>query len=253
MDESGRSIDENAKSIPDLAGEDYLVVLRRLHRELRPRTYLEVGTSLGNSLRLVECASIAVDPAFQITEDMIGKKPVCALYQMTSDRYFEHYDPKSVLGGPIEMAFLDGMHHCEVLLRDFINTERHCKKNAIIVLHDCAPVELAIAERVRTSASIAPHRRDWWVGDVWRTLLALKRRRPDLRITVLDAPPSGLACVTNLDPRSTALADGYVEIVDDMLSWSLDDIGLENFMRMIDPRPTSCVDSSEAISRLFWL
>jgi hypothetical protein len=253
MDDGGQPIAEHPKSIPDLAGEDYLVALRRLHRELRPRTYLEVGTSQGNSFRLAECASVAVDPAFQITEDVIGTKPVCALYQMTSDRYFEDYDPKSVLGGPIEMAFLDGMHHCEVLLRDFINTERHCKKNAIIILHDCAPVELPIAGRIRTGSSIAPHRRDWWVGDVWRTLLALKRRRPDLRITVLDAPPSGLAIVTNLDPRSTALAGSYADIVDDMLSWSLEDIGLENFMRMIDPRPTSCLESSEAISRLFWL
>jgi hypothetical protein len=246
--------DQNAiEATPDLDGEDYLVVLQRLHAGLKPRTYLEIGTSVGNSLRLASCAAVAIDPAFQLTQDVVGTKPLCALYQMPSDRYFAQHDPKAVLGGPVEMAFLDGLHRCEFLLRDFINTERHCRKNAVVMLHDCVPVETTIAERVDEGRAAYAHRRSWWLGDVWRTLLALKRRRPDLRITVLDAAPSGLACVTNLDPRSTALADDYAAIVEEMLSWSLREIGLRPFREMIDLESTSCLDTHEKITRRFWL
>lgn len=235
------------QSLPDLAGEHYLIVLQRLHRELRPRTYLEIGTQTGASLRFATGAAIAVDPEFKLAPDVIGEKSVCAFYQMTSDRYFEHFDPKPVLGGPVEFAFLDGMHHCEYLLRDFVNVERHCRPDSVIVLHDCVPVEAPIADRVRHGRSIEPHRHNWWLGDVWRTLRALQRYRTDLRITVLDAQPSGLVFVTSLDPQSTVLADCYASIVNEMLSWSLDDIGVESFLRTIDPQPTALFDTSEAI------
>jgi hypothetical protein len=254
MDDSDRAIDAQARSIPDLPGQDHAIVLRNLHEALRPRTYLEIGTSQGNSLRLVDCASVAVDPRFQLSADVIGTKPQCAFYQMTSDRYFEHHDPKLVLGGPIDLAFLDGMHHCEVLLRDFINTERHCRKNSVVILHDCVPVETSLTERSRTGETIEtvePHRHNWWLGDVWRTLLALKRHRRDLSITALDAPPSGLVCITGLDPQSTVLDDAYAAIVVDMLSWSLDEIGLAQFLRMIDLESTARVDTPEKIRRRF--
>ncbi len=246
--------DQNAiEATPDLDGEDYLVVLQRLHAELKPQTYLEVGTWGGNSLRFVTCAAVAVDPAFKLAGDVIGQKPICALYQMPSDRYFARHDPKAVLGGPVEMAFLDGMHRCEFLLRDFINTERHCRRNAVVMPHDCVPVETLITGRVDEGRAAYAHRRSWWLGDVWRTLLALKRRRPDLRITVLDAAPSGLACITNLDPGSTVLADDYAAIIAEMLSWSLRDIGLLPFRAMIDLESTSCIDTHEKITRRFWL
>jgi hypothetical protein len=151
------------------------------------------------------------------------------------------------------MAFLDGMHRCEFLLRDFMNTERHCRRNAVVALHDCVPVEIENAERVHTGRGVFEYRKGWWLGDVWRTLLALKRRRPDLRITVLDSPPSGLACITNLDPESTVLSDDYPAIVEEMLSWSLREIGLRAFREMVGMEPTACLDTHEKITRRFWL
>jgi hypothetical protein len=74
MDDAERPIEE---ATPDLSGENYLVVLKRLHAELKPRTYLEVGTSRGESLRFVTCATVSVDPAYQLTEHAVGQKPVC--------------------------------------------------------------------------------------------------------------------------------------------------------------------------------
>jgi len=81
---------------------------------------------------------------------LVGKllRSRLGLYQMPSDAFFAHYSPTALVGTPIEMAFLDGLHRCEYLLRDFINTERHCKPNSIVALHDCLPVEAAITGRM---------------------------------------------------------------------------------------------------------
>ncbi len=241
------------ESLPDLTGEPYIEVLRRFHKELRPRSYLEVGSLYGDSLVFVECPAIAVDPEFQLRSPVIGQKSICAFFQMTSDAFFADFDPKAIFGRPIEMAFLDGMHRCEYLLRDFANTERHCKRNSIIFLHDCVPVESPIVERVNKMESIEAHRKGWWLGDVWRTIVALKRYRTDLRITILDAFPSGLACVTNLNPGDTILSANYDSIVEDMLSWSLRDIGIAAYHKMIAIEPTSDFDTHEKITRRFWL
>jgi hypothetical protein len=242
-----------ASSLPDLAGLPYTEVLRMFHRELRPRTYLEIGTATGDSLVCASCPSIAIDPEMHLRPDVLNGKSICACYQITSDRYFEQYDPQAILGGPIEMAFLDGMHRSEFVLRDFVNIERHCKRNSIIFIHDCVPVETLIADRVNCQHSVEPHRKGWWIGDVWRALLALKSRRPDLRTTVLDAFPTGLACISDLDPSSTTLSDNYYAIVEQMLSWSLEEIGLIEYHRMVNVEPTSVVDSYEKITRRVWL
>src|SRR5687768_9949099 len=108
-------------------GENYLVLLKTLHTLLKPRTYLEIGAEVGISLSLAECASVAVDPAFRLTKDVIRSKPSLHLYQTTSDAFFRSFDPIGILGDKIELAFLDGMHLYEFLLRDFMNTERYCR------------------------------------------------------------------------------------------------------------------------------
>src|SRR5205823_2507080 len=149
-----------------------------------PKSYLEIGTASGDSLRLASCPSIAVDPNFTIGSDVLLNKSACALFRMSSDAFFAEYKPDVILGRPIELVFLDGMHRCEFLLRDFANVERYCRRNSIIVMHDCVPVELSIAERNPGGAALEAHRCGWWAGDVWRTLLILKEHRSDLSFTV---------------------------------------------------------------------
>jgi hypothetical protein len=212
--------------LPDLAGEYYINVLARLHQALRPTTYLEIGTFQGASLEAARCATISIDPAFQLASAApVQNKPFCGLYQQTSDEFFATNNPSAILGGPLDLAFLDGMHWCEFLLRDFFNTERFCRPDSVIALHDCLPVEAPMAER-NGGLAITPHRQGWWTGDVWRTLWALRQYRPDLDITVLDAGPTGLVLITGLDPASTLLAEREAEIVAAMMAQSLEAIGL---------------------------
>lgn len=238
----------------ELTGELYTETLKRFHDILKPRTYLEIGTMFGATLALSNCRSIAVDPKFYLQGDVLGRKPSCQLFQMTSDAFFEGQNPKSLLNAPIDMAFLDGMHLFEFLLRDFKNTEKHCKKNSIIFIHDCIP-----HDQYNTTRSISdPDReksshKDWWTGDVWKILPALKKYRPDLAVTVLDALPTGLVLVTNLDPSSTTLDDLYQKIVSEFLDQSLTDFGLQKLLEVANIKPTSSVATKEDIWKHYWL
>jgi hypothetical protein len=247
------AVGERAACVPDHAGEHYLTVLRRLHECLRPTTYLEIGSDQGESLALAQCAALSIDPNPNISaEAAIGTKPLCAFYRMTSDAFFAKHDPKTILGDPIDMAFLDGMHLCEYLLRDFINVERSSRRNSVIILHDCLPVEWPMAERKHTRTPIREHHKHSWAGDVWRTALLLKRRRPDLEITAYAAPPTGLVCITNLSPGST-VSDSYAVLVREMMAESLPELGIEKLFAELNVEPTSVIEDQEAISARFWL
>jgi|SRR5580692_10976615 hypothetical protein len=255
MSAMGQQVDRkpHGASVPDHKGTHYIHVLKCVHQWLSPKRYLEVGTAAGGSLGLAQCAAISVDPNFTFkTADFIANKPFCALYQMTSDSFFRDHNPARIFDGAIDLAFLDGMHLCEYLLRDFANTERYCRRNSVIVMDDCVPVEFAIAGRA-AATPIEAHRAYWWAGDVWRTLLALRKHRPDLAFTVVDSQETGLVFVTNLDPQSTLLMDNYDAIVREAMSLSLEEIGLEELFELISLESTSVIGTKEKMSQRFSL
>jgi len=247
----------SAVSLPDLAGDNYVTVLERLHHTLAPKTYLEIGVQTGRTLALARCAAIGVDPQFLILEPatmmQLVAKPALHLFQTGSDDFFALHRPDAIFGAPVDFAFLDGMHRAEFLLRDFINTERYCKKNSIIALHDCLPVEIPMTSRSGPSGSIAPLRQNMWTGDVWRTARLLARYRPDLSMLVLDAAPTGLVLITNLDPADQTLAANYDRLVGEMMSWLLEDIGLAAYHDEMGIVSTSRLQRSEDITERFWL
>lgn len=230
-------------TVPDLDGETYFDTLEHLHKTLQPKTYLEIGTLTGRSLQISTCDSIAIDPDFCLEAEYLSKimaKPSLHFFRMTSDDFFNSYSPLDIFGQPIEFAFLDGMHLCEFLLRDFMNTEKHCSHSATIVLHDCLPVEEGMAERDGPQSSrSAPHRQGWWTGDVWRTALLLKRRRPDLRIRAFDAYATGLILIDQLDPSNKYLFDNYDVLAAEMLTWSYTEIGIEGLINELEVRSTA--------------
>lgn len=227
-------------ALPDHAGIPYALALTRLHAQLQPRRYLEIGTRGGTSLKLANCASIAIDPAFQFQDFPAGtlNKPACLLFQETSDAFFENHNPSALLNGPLDMAFLDGMHLYEFVLRDFINAERHCQPNAVILLHDSVPTDAHVARRDeadRTLAAYSPHP-NWWAGDVWKAALIIRRLRPDLRVHAFDAPPTGLVAITNLDPGSDVLARAYSDVVTECRDLTLGAFGPDAYQRAMGLR-----------------
>lgn len=217
---------------PPLAGAQYLRLLAAVHREVAPARYFEIGTQKGASLALAACPSVAVDPRFLLPEGFLDSRPATRLFAQTSDAFFAAHDLTAVLGGPVDLAFLDGMHRFEFLLRDFINTERHCTPGSVVMLHDCVPVCSQITHRRPGAPRIAAHdvMPGAWAGDVWKLLPILREHRPDLRLTVFDARPTGLALVTGLDPASRVLAEGYEQIVPGWMERDIAEQGVSTFV-----------------------
>jgi len=130
-----------------MLGVPYLDFLNALHTHLTPRTYLDVGTETGSSLALVGCDAIAVDPQFQLHITATGNRRRTFFFQMPSDTFFATENVRELPGRPVDMAFLDGMHRFEFLLRDLIGTEAACHPRSLILLHDCVPLNPRMALR----------------------------------------------------------------------------------------------------------
>lgn len=189
----------------ELPGEDYLRVLARVHRELRPATYLEIGVARGDSLELAEppTRAIGIDPGPRLRRPLGALKRV---FTETSDEFFAHRDVIAELGGErVRMAFIDGMHHFDFALRDFVHLEPLCQADSLIFVHDCYPLDERTAAREQGTR--------FWSGDVWRLIVLLKKYRPDLSVHTIGAPPTGLGLITRLDPQSRTLADQLPTLV----------------------------------------
>jgi Methyltransferase domain len=193
-----------------LHGEPYFGVLDRIHESLRPRTYLEIGVARGDSLALVRPATraIGVDPQPQIGTAL---PPNVRVFSETSDEFFARHDVRAELGGlPVDLAFIDGLHHFDFALRDFMNVERCSGPESTIVLDDCFPRDRRTAERTRTTT--------FWSGDVWKVVVLLKKYRPELRIHTVAAPPTGVCIVRGLDPASRFIADNLARLTDEFMA-----------------------------------
>jgi hypothetical protein len=212
--------------LPVADGQPYLRFLKRMHQHLQPEWYLEVGTAQGASLRSVTCNAIAVDPKFQILQENLGKRPQTHLFEMTSDDFFAS-GAAARLAPAIDLAFLDGMHLFEYLLRDFINAEKLCHKESVVVLHDLVPPSLISAEREWDKS-----RTKVWTGDVWKLAVILKDYRPDLTLRVANCRPTGLGLVTGLNPDDTTLEQQYDEIVERFMDLSIIDFGPERLQEI---------------------
>jgi hypothetical protein len=238
----------------DLHGLFYQTFIANLHKVLRPETYFEIGSLNGDTLKLAQCASVCVDPMFQITSDIIGQKPSCHMFQMGSDVFFRRHNPSTIFGQPIQMAFLDGMHLFEFLLRDFANTEKHCAKNSVIILHDCVPGDPYVCVRSPDNPlRNRSQRSGYWTGDVWKVLPALNAWRKDLQILVTDAPPTGLVIISNLDPGNTVIEDNYSKIIGELAKIDLSDYGVGKLHEECRIIPTSNLMTIEDLAPYFWL
>lgn len=219
-----------------LGGAYYLDVLRRLHLAFEPRTYFEIGTLAGDTLRMARCPSIAVDPAFKVTDAVLTENRGARLFEMTSDAFFAGHRPVKALGRPVDLAFLDGMHQFDFLLRDFINTEKNCAPGSIIVMHDCLPGDAFMTRPVARAGESGPTNfPNYWTGDVWKIVPVLRAVRPDLRVTVLDSQPTGLVIVQGLRPGNRLLEQQMEDLVRRWNAVELAEYGLSQLLTITNP------------------
>jgi hypothetical protein len=209
---------------------DYYGLLRRIHSFLKPATYVEIGVRHGTSLQMASTAhcAVGIDPDPQLA---VPLPPSMRLFRMTSDEFFAKNDLTKELGGhAFNLAFIDGMHLFEYVLRDFINLERAAGPGSVILAHDCYPINRETAQRERAT--------DLWSGDVWKLVVCLKKYRPDLELRTVDVPPTGLAIIRRLSPASDLLASRLEDLYSEFVPLDYGEIETDKAQRLnrIDSR-----------------
>ena len=198
--------------------QDYYRFFSSIHTSCPPRTYIEIGVATGRSIALARSGThaIGIDPALAESGGPLFHSPENTphFYGMTSDDFFNSLDLQQEMGQPcFDLAFIDGLHHFDQVLRDFINLERYAGEQSLIMIHDCLPIDPRVAERERDTA--------FWTGDVWKIIPCLRATRPDLEIITLPVPPAGLALVRRLNPSSTILRRQYRAVEEQFNALSL--------------------------------
>jgi hypothetical protein len=193
-----------------LPGPGYYHVLRWTHEILRPANYVEIGVhraiSLVQANRGTPCIGVDPEPSIdeQYEREIERKIPATKIYELTSDEFFARYDLRDLLGGAVELAFIDGLHLFEQVLRDFAHLETYSAAGSVFLLHDCLPLDEVTASRERTT--------DFYCGDVWKAALALRRRRPELEMVTVRTAPTGLCLVRGLDKSNRGFEEELPEI-----------------------------------------
>lgn len=207
-------------------GISYFRFFRRLHAAHVFDWYLEIGCRNGRILDLVQGKTIGVDPVFRMEKPILGRKPALHLFQETSDAFFAA-GRLEALGARPTVSFIDGMHLFEFALRDFIGVEAAADPSGVIYVHDCFPFNHQMTTRdLKNLPAI-------WAGDVWKLIPILQTYRPNLKLTALDAAPTGLLMIEGLDPNNSTLADALPQIIEAYRDLTLEGFGVEAFFGLL--------------------
>ena len=207
-------------------GLKYPDFIAQLVKEREAQVYLEVGVQSGVNISRIEVdTAYGVDPTFNFSADPARGKRVLKLYRMTSDAFFRRHAADVTRDGGLDFSFLDGMH-----LFEYLNAEAVSNPGGLITLHDCLPFDGEMIERINNYEGRTPGPfAGAWTGDVWKVIPLLEKYRPDLSIVLVDCEPTGLVCISGLDPASTVLSDHYLRIVRDGAEMGNDARALEAF------------------------
>jgi SAM-dependent methyltransferase len=202
-------------------------LLERVHEHLDPRFYLEIGVFDGASLVLASCDAVGIDPQPVLTHEL---RPNHRISHTTSDDFFRLTSEPAGLP-VVDLAYIDGMHLAEFVLKDFMNVEQHCNRFSVVVIDDIYPAHPLQAERVRQSR--------FWTGDVWKVIPLLRGARPDLILLPIDTEPTGTLLILGLDPTNTAVwsrFDIFVEwVMSSMTEVHPDILGRDDKIDPFDP------------------
>lgn len=208
MQQSGKDIKEKARHEEMqerlLPGMQYGAWLQWFHRNLNPRNYLEIGVNTGRSLQyaMSHTPCVGIDPNPVLEYDLSDKQQV---YTSNSDDFFANNNIQQMFNNKIELAFIDGLHHYDQVLKDFINVEKNSDKNTVVLLHDIYPVVPETATREWNTF--------YWAGDAWKFMHVLDKYRPDLCVRTIPTFPTGLGFVNNLDANSNVLENNFDTIL----------------------------------------
>ena len=126
--------------------------------------YLEIGVEYGytfNNTHFINKVGVDPDPKFDNN----------AIVKLTSDDYFA-----SNINDTFNAIFIDGMHHCENVARDFNNSLKHLSNGGIIFIDDCIPLnyneQLKVPKLHYYENDILKYGEEW-TGTVWKFIYYL--------------------------------------------------------------------------------
>jgi len=162
------------------------------------------------------------------------------IFRETSDDFFKNEERcKALFSDEVDLAFIDGMHLAEFVLRDFINVEKWATKQGTIIIDDVYPEQIEMAARDRHYNA--------WCGDVYKIVPILLKYRPDLRVNTFSAFAGpyrkGFTVVTQLDPTSRVLQQNYEKILKDILG---ETYGLSTISDLEKMVPISDIDTLDS-------
>jgi hypothetical protein len=116
------------------------------------KSYLEIGIFYGENFSQIVC-----DKKYGVDTE---KKYEGVTHVMTSDDFFKQNTEK------FDIVFIDGLHLCEQVYKDILNSLKFLNPNGVIVLHDILPAREELQTRERTTSE--------WNGDCWKAFLKYK-------------------------------------------------------------------------------
>jgi hypothetical protein len=174
-------------------------VLNAIIQEKNVKNYLEIGVNRGKCLFNIKGPEnrFAVDPFFNF--NLWKKVKACIknadnfknqYFEVTSDDFFNQ-NQQLLNNNKLQLTFIDGLHTYEQSLLDTLNTLKY-SDNGIIVLHDCNPLDALAAypaESIDVARKELQDHKDWkniWNGDVWKTIVDIRKNHPELTAFVLN-------------------------------------------------------------------
>jgi SAM-dependent methyltransferase len=146
--------------------------------------YLEIGTEYGYTFSNTHFLNkVGVDPDPKCDTNIAGSE----IFDCTSDYYFDNINNstasiENLKQCDFDVIFIDGMHHCENVLRDFNNSLNKLTKNGVIFIDDCIPLnyneQLKIPIKHFYEKGILKYGEEW-TGDVWKFIYHLLKNYKD--------------------------------------------------------------------------
>jgi len=151
-------------------------------------TYLEIGVFKGVGFLPIECGSkIAVDPKFKIDFIFLLKRIIRypgnirnRYFQISSEQFFANKADKLFEKNSLDITLVDGLHTFRQSLQDILNSLNYLNDDGVILVHDCFPPHKAASTPAKSIEEARlmniPGWDDLWCGDVWKSIVYLKKK-----------------------------------------------------------------------------
>ena len=136
-------------------------------------TYFELGTRGFHTFNFIRCpVKQGIDP--ELHHEMVDRRDSekLSLYPFESDKYFAYNHD------PFDIAFIDGLHESQQVIRDIVSCYNSLLPNGRIVLHDHLPT---CVEQATPGTSWSQNPQDVWKGLTW-----FRHEYPDIESCVLN-------------------------------------------------------------------